>query len=348
MVLKPCNTYQVTIEANHYPIHKKEVTIDCPIRPDSEVKILLKRPVLKAYAFDKYQNTDMSDAVLTLIDLTNTTAEAGLGLSDSKGEAIFDLEPCHEYEIKLEKKGLPSVSNKFKAPCKEGEKDVEMRLGTGIAPLRGVLVRLKVMEEQNGDPVNNARIRLFNTQTQEIIEVMTDQTGAYETVVKEGTSWMVNSSRIGYFSTSKSKSTIDVKKGSKRIDVDLKLLQLREGGIIALEGIFYDLNKSDVRADAAKVLDYVVVVMDENPSLKIELGSHTDSQGSDAYNLTLSEARALSAEVYIVSKGVVKSRIVGKGYGETRLKNKCANGVKCSDDLHQENRRTEIRILDFE
>lgn len=348
MVLKPCNTYHLIIEANHYPTHNKIVTIDCPIRPDSEVKILLKRPVLVAYAFDKYQNTDMPDALLTLVDLTNSTAEAGLGLSDSKGEVIFDLEPCHEYEIKLEKKGLPSVSNKFKAPCKEGEKDVEMRLGTGIAPLRGVLVRMKVTEEQNGDPINNTRIRLFNIQTQEILEVMTDQTGIYETVVKEGTEWMINASRIGYFSTSKSKSTIDVKKGSKRIDVDLKLLQLREGGIIALEGIFYDLNKSDVRADAAKVLDYVVVVMEENPSLKIELGSHTDSQGSDAYNLTLSEARAASAEAYIVSKGIDKSRIVGKGYGETRLKNKCANDVKCADDLHQENRRTEIRILDFE
>jgi outer membrane protein OmpA-like peptidoglycan-associated protein len=348
LILKPCNSYWAVVEASNYPNHKKSITLDCPLRANSEVKIQLKRPELTVYAFDKYRNIDMPEAVLTLVDLTDATRENGLGLTDSKGEAKFDLLPCHEYEINLEKKGVPSVKGSFRAPCREDEKDVEIRLGTGVAPLRGVLVKLKVLEEQNGDPINNARIRLFNTETQEIIEVMTDQSGMYETVLKEGTSWMVNSSRIGYFSTSKSKSSFDVKKGSRTIQVDLKLLQLREGGIIALEGIFYDLNKSDVRPDAAKVLDYVVVVMEENPGLKIELGSHTDSQGSDAYNLTLSEGRAASAEAYIISKGVDKSRITGKGYGETRLKNKCANGVKCPDSLHQENRRTEIRILDFD
>jgi outer membrane protein OmpA-like peptidoglycan-associated protein len=123
---------------------------------------------------------------------------------------------------------------------------------------------------------------------------------------------------------------------------------LREGGIIALEGIFYDLDKAEVRPDAAKVLDYVISVMLENPGMSIELGSHTDSRGSDAYNLELSEKRAASAAAYIVSKGITANRIVGKGYGETRLKNKCSNGVKCTDEEHQENRRTEIRILDMD
>jgi outer membrane protein OmpA-like peptidoglycan-associated protein len=189
---------------------------------------------------------------------------------------------------------------------------------------------------------------LFNPETQEIMDVMTNELGYYETIFKENTAWTVSASRIGYFSTSKSKSSFDVKKGSKKIDVELSLLQLKEGGIIALEGIFYDLNKSDVRPDAAKVLDYVIEVMIENPSMRIELGSHTDAQGSDAYNLTLSEARAASAAAYIISKGITEDRIVGQGYGETRLKNKCGNNVKCSDQEHQENRRTEIRILDFD
>ena len=89
-------------------------------------------------------------------------------------------------------------------------------------------------------------------------------------------------------------------------------------------------------------------VMNENPSMKIELGSHTDAQGSDADNLVLSDKRAKAAAEYIISKGIQADRITGKGYGETRLKNKCGNGVKCPDKLHQENRRTEIQILDFE
>jgi outer membrane protein OmpA-like peptidoglycan-associated protein len=156
------------------------------------------------------------------------------------------------------------------------------------------------------------------------------------------------SSRVGFFSTSKSRSTIDVSKADRKIIRDLKLLRLKEGGVIALEGIFYDLAKFDIRSDAMPVLDYVVQVMEENPLMKIELGSHTDAQGSDAENLILSEKRAKAAAEYIISKGIQAGRISGKGYGETQLKNKCGNGVKCPDKLHQKNRRTEIRIDDFQ
>ena len=347
-MLKPCNTYQAVVKAEHYPEHRVNVEVDCPINSASELMLKLKRPKLKFHAFDKYKNIDIADAKVTLKDLTLGTSAPTSAETDAKGNAAFWLEPCHEYEVTLEKDGLPAVSGVFTAACKQGEKDSEIRLGTGIPPRRGVLVKISVTEEQNGDPVNNAKIRLFDEETREIIEAMTDQTGVYETVMKEGSTWMISTSRIGYFSTSKSKSSIAIKKGSRSINVDLKLLQLREGGIIALEGIFYDLDKADVRPDAAKVLDYVVQVMEENPGLSIELGSHTDSQGKDDYNMKLSERRADSASEYIVNKGVEKSRIVGKGYGESRLKNRCANGVNCSDEEHQENRRTEIRILDVD
>jgi outer membrane protein OmpA-like peptidoglycan-associated protein len=85
--------------------------------------------------------------------------------------------------------------------------------------------------------------------------------------------------------------------------------------------------------------------MRENPDIEVELSSHTDSRASDAYNQKLSEERARSAVEYIISRGVKRSRILARGYGESRLINGCTNGVKCSDWEHAQNRRTEFKII---
>ena len=87
--------------------------------------------------------------------------------------------------------------------------------------------------------------------------------------------------------------------------------------------------------------------MNDNPTIVIELSSHTDSRASDSYNLNLSKKRAESAVAYIISKGISKKRIIAKGYGETRPINKCTNGVQCSEEDFQQNRRTEFAIIRY-
>jgi len=121
------------------------------------------------------------------------------------------------------------------------------------------------------------------------------------------------------------------------------------GKIIDLKPIYFDLGKWNIRPDAAIELDKIVNVMKENPYMVIELGSHTDCRGSAASNLSLSDKRAKSSAAYIVSKGIDKTRIYGKGYGESKLVNSCAceGPVKstCSEEEHSQNRRTEFRIV---
>ena len=91
-----------------------------------------------------------------------------------------------------------------------------------------------------------------------------------------------------------------------------------------------------------------VLVLKDNPTIVIELSAHTDCRASDDYNMSLSDKRAKSAAQYIIDKGGIdKSRITGKGYGESMLINRCANGVKCTEEEHQENRRTEFKVLRF-
>jgi hypothetical protein len=116
---------------------------------------------------------------------------------------------------------------------------------------------------------------------------------------------------------------------------------------IVIENIYYDYDKWNIRPDAAIELDKIVALLIENPTIIIELGSHTDSRGSDKYNETLSQKRAESAVQYIVEHGIAADRITAKGYGEYQLVNKCSNGVKCSEEEHQMNRRTEFKVTGF-
>ena len=115
--------------------------------------------------------------------------------------------------------------------------------------------------------------------------------------------------------------------------------------VVSINEIYFDFDKSDIREDATEELDKVVDLMKENSSIKIEVSSFTDSRGSSAYNVKLSNRRAQSTIDYLVSNGIDRSRLTGKGYGESRMINKCINGVECSEAAHQKNRRTEFVIL---
>jgi outer membrane protein OmpA-like peptidoglycan-associated protein len=128
---------------------------------------------------------------------------------------------------------------------------------------------------------------------------------------------------------------------------EILLMKLEMNKTFVLDNIYYDLNKWDILPSAQIELDKLVKILKENPSIRVELGSHTDSRSSDQYNLTLSQKRSESAVSYIVSNGVSKDRIIAKGYGESKLLNRCTNGAKCSEEEHAKNRRTEFKIIGF-
>ena len=122
--------------------------------------------------------------------------------------------------------------------------------------------------------------------------------------------------------------------------------------VININPIYFDINKSNIRPDAALELDKIVEVMKEYPDMVVELGSHTDCRASKSYNTSLSDRRAKSSANYIRSRITKPERIYGKGYGESKLKNKCEcegrRAVPCSEEEHQENRRTEFVIISMD
>jgi outer membrane protein OmpA-like peptidoglycan-associated protein len=112
--------------------------------------------------------------------------------------------------------------------------------------------------------------------------------------------------------------------------------------------IYFDEDKFEIRKDAEEVLEMVLNLLNKYPELIIEIGSHTDSRANDTYNIELSENRAKASIAWFVDQGIKPTRIFGKGYGETQLVNNCTNGVKCSNEEHGLNRRTEFVIVNPE
>ena len=119
------------------------------------------------------------------------------------------------------------------------------------------------------------------------------------------------------------------------------------GKCFGIKMIYFDFDKSDIRIEAALDLEKILDVMDQYPKMKLDIRSHTDSRGSSKYNEALSDRRAKSTINWLIKNGVNKNRLIGKGYGENQLVNQCSDGVDCTEEEHQLNRRSEFIVTEL-
>lgn len=178
--------------------------------------------------------------------------------------------------------------------------------------------------------------------------LLSNAAGLYTTPLKAETDYKLTFYKPGYFSKNTTVTTV----GKRNQDSTLisipayaeldKIFPQKE---IVIPNIYYDYNKATLRPESKAVLDSILVFFSDNKDLTIEIGSHTDSRGSDSYNEKLSQERAQSVVDYLIEKGVATERLVAKGYGETKITNKCINGIECTEEEHQKNRRTTFRII---
>lgn len=203
----------------------------------------------------------------------------------------------------------------------------------------------QVLTLDSQEPLAGATVTLVNLDTQEQLNVTTDADGQYHFELSPDSRYRVSAS-LEHFKLHKAEDAITAGlEASTTLEKDLFLESLYPGQTFVLENIYYDFDKSDIREDAAIELDKLIALLKQYPSISIELSSHTDSRGSDAYNQALSQRRAESAVNYLIDKGISRERLQARGYGESRLVNNCSNGVPCSVEAHQLNRRTEFTIL---
>ena len=229
-------------------------------------------------------------------------------------------------------------------------------VGSNVGPkiVRYFLAGTVSANETPVAPLDSATVRILDDATgQPIAEVVTGRPGTFgKYPLQEGKDYTLLAQRRGYLTrreqfTMQGKSIPQIFLTKSQTDttftVDMLLDKATLNKTFVLENIYYDLNKYNIRPDAATELDKLVTILQDNPSLKIELGSHTDARDTDAYNQRLSENRAKSAVAYIVSKGIAADRMTHKGYGETQLIVKNAR----NEEEHQRNRRTEFKILEL-
>lgn len=237
-------------------------------------------------------------------------------------------------------------------------------------------VKGKITDKTTGKAVNGAIVKLTDLNTREEKTFVTGSDGAYEFSMASESDYTVFAQKEFYFSETKTVSSkgVDCSKpltvdlgmgripvdgnGKPVLDANGKAPYIPDGGgksnistlpdWMKLNHIYYDFDKSNIRADAKPELDKVVRLMAENPGLKIELRSHTDARGTHEYNQALSDSRAQSARDYLLGRGINSEDITAKGFGETQLANDCADGVPCSNAKHQENRRTEFVITGYD
>lgn len=209
----------------------------------------------------------------------------------------------------------------------------------------------KVVDKNTNLALANSKVVLYNSQGKELGSTITDANGdfIFEKVLSNAT-YTTQASKETY-STNETRPSLALyeREVSTTIILDQDLYRLEQGldlaKALSLRHIYFDLDKSNIRKDAKVELEKIVEVLTQNPSIKIEIGSHTDSRQSKAYNQALSQRRAKSTMDYLIKRGIAKSRLSAKGYGETQLVNQCADGVSCSEAEHQLNRRSTFVIV---
>ncbi|WP_222983620.1 OmpA family protein [Flagellimonas meishanensis] len=207
-----------------------------------------------------------------------------------------------------------------------------------------------VRDRISNEVLAGATVMVIDEENNEVSSTITDAEGNYVLQLDCSKGNFVRASRDGYVPA---EEYLNKSYGKPRI-IDFYLERdVVTGGfgddlakLLQLSTIYFDLNKFNIRPDAEIEIQKVIVAMEKYPSLKIKVNSHTDSRGNDAYNKWLSQKRAESTVNYMVSKGISPDRLRGEGFGETRLVNDCANGIPCSKEKHQLNRRSEFIIFE--
>ena len=207
-----------------------------------------------------------------------------------------------------------------------------------------------ITNSETGEILDNAKITLYDENFKPLQETTSDANGNYAFKVDPGKKYYVRGEKEDY-ETKEVAVVIPNEPGKTKVTLatNKKIKEIKVGSDLAktfdIKIIYFDLDKSNIRNDAAVDLAKIVDVMKQYPNMKVDVRSHTDSRQTAKYNEKLSDKRAKATIAWMVKNGIEESRLSGKGYGESQLVNKCADGVKCTEQEHQQNRRSEFIIM---
>jgi len=303
--------------------------------------------MIKGIAKDKKGNI-LSATEVVLYDNNGKEFEKVITTEDGSYSFAVDADK----EFKLDGKKADYFDGENTVSTKTDEEVIIANLILEKDP--GLSLYAVVTDKKTGAALEGVKMIVIDNMTGEAVEHITPAAGDYrrplaDKKLNDRGSYNITLEKEGYFSKSITYNTEFTKPGQYDVHANLDLgldpevKDLAE--LIEINPINFDYNKYKIREDAAVELDKIVTIMNKYPGMEVELGSHTDSRGSGAYNKKLSARRAKASAAYIKKHITDPERIYGKGYGETQIINKCTDGVTCTDEEHEANRRTEFKVI---
>lgn len=288
--------------------------------------------------------------------------------SDNDGFFEFEVPAIGTYDLDLVKSYFNPLQEQITVEKAKTFLKYEMKREPGYF-FEVTLAESRTSEDQVVDQIKGALIEVYNNTKKESVMVLEDhQDHEFKLHMSKGNHYTILIRKEGYLAKRmeafvnvegcilcfegvgdvKPGVTDNLTEGNQNgvLLANVAMDSLFRGKKLAINNLYYDLGKWDLKAEGKDELDKVITMMTDNPHLTLELGAHTDSRGQANSNMSLSEKRAQSAVSYLRSRGVISSRRINfKGYGESEIINGCADGVDCSEEQHARNRRTELKIV---
>lgn len=295
-------------------------------------------------------NSKSGELSLQMVRKSENQLPLPIASSDSKGVVHTSLKRHQNYVLIVSKEDYTTKDvfhSTINAP-KTQYLTVKLKRQTCVM-LTGTVIAGKY-----GKGVPGAVVKIYNQCSRTDDYVITNLDGVFYYCLQDDCNFDLTTTKEGYNQAVNNATT---KGAEKQLKVTITLLPndesivrapLKKGSIIILDKIYYDFDMSYIRVGAARDLDALIQLMKRYPSMVVELSAHTDSRGTAEYNSELSLLRAKSAKDYVTVRGIGANRITTFGYGEAFPRNGCSDGVECSEEEHQFNRRTEIRVVEID
>ena len=335
------------------------------------INVFGQKVTIEGYVFEDGNRGYLNVAEITVLDKATKTPVTK-ALTNKNGVFLAEVDPGKEYLVQVTKKVFEEKELTVSTVGKSAGESVYLKVRMNRKP--GYRFEVTMAEPRKDDePVNaiqGATIEVFNNTTEKpVLELKNHPVHTFALNFEQGNHYTVMIRKEDYF-VKRMEAYVNVegcilcfdgvgevtpgvsdvlternKQGTLLANVEIQPIKINKA--IEIKNIYYETNSARVRSAARAELDKLVSVLKDNPTLLIEIGSHTDSNGKDDSNQRLSDRRAKGVVDYLVKNGVSKQSLVPKGYGETKLVNGCKNGVDCSDRKHAKNRRTELKVIGY-
>jgi outer membrane protein OmpA-like peptidoglycan-associated protein/tetratricopeptide (TPR) repeat protein len=284
----------------------------------------------------------LADARIILMKGDDQVATAR---SDSEGRFALRVGPYESYTVTAYREGYNAEEVSLETGRYNPDRLI-IPLEKLIPPEKALALSIKVIEKERKTPIEAAQLFLRNEDTGIIQNLETDENGEVSIVIDKSFRWTIAADKVRYFNIQEELNpavTADLRQLTRVLELEPYVI----GEAHIFKYVKYRHAQTELDLEAKLELDALARLMVSNPTMVVEIGSHTDANGSRSTNLRVSSGRAQAVVDYLIAQGVSEERLVAQGYGESQLLNHCSDGVICPQELHSENRRTEWKIISF-